>query len=155
MGNHFHVLVKEETEGGIVKFVSKLLTAYSSYFNRKHDRTGALFESEFKASHLDTDEYLKYIFAYIHLNPLKIMDADWRDKPIERQQAERFLRKYRFSSYDDYIGKVRDEAVVLNKELFPEYFTTASNFEEYIYDWINFSHTSLAGTSADFRRIPK
>ncbi len=68
MPNHFHILIREIKEGGTVKFMSKLLTSYSSYFNRKYDRTGTLFEGAFKASHLNRDEYLKYIFSYIHLN---------------------------------------------------------------------------------------
>lgn len=40
------------------------------YFNTKYERTGSLFEGKFKAEHLDSDRYLKYIFAYIHLNPI-------------------------------------------------------------------------------------
>ena len=80
MPNHFHLLIKEITEGGVVKFMSKLLTAYSTYFNKKHERIGALFGSEFKSSHLDSNEYLKYIFSYIHLNPLKTLSVNWRNE---------------------------------------------------------------------------
>ncbi|MEK7194334.1 MAG: transposase [Patescibacteria group bacterium] len=139
MGNHFHLLLKEVTEGGIVKFMSKLLTAYSSYFNKKYQRTGALFESEFKATHASTDEYLKYLFAYIHLNPLKILDPEWRNNKINKNLAKGFLEKYLHSSFGDYIGKERDEGNVLNKAEFPEYFTGVDSFEGYLYDWLNFS----------------
>ncbi len=138
MGNHFHLLLKEVTEGGIVKFMSKLLTAYSSYFNKKYQRTGALFESEFKATHANTDEYLKYLFAYIHLNPLKILDPEWKSKKIDTKSAKNFLEKYLHSSFGDYVGKERDEANILIKSEFPEYFTGVNSFEEYLYDWLNF-----------------
>src|SRR3990167_6058915 len=49
MPNHFHLLVREKTEGGISKFMSKLMTAYSMYFNKKNSRTGRLFQNTFQA----------------------------------------------------------------------------------------------------------
>src|SRR5674476_643636 len=73
MPNHFHLLLREQQENGISLFMKKLLTAYSMYFNKKHNRTGGLFEGPFLARHADTDEYLKYLFSYIHLNPIKII----------------------------------------------------------------------------------
>jgi len=82
MPNHFHILVREKTEGGIVKFMSRVLTSYSSYFNKKYERTGRLFEGTFKAKHVDSDRYLKYLFAYIHLNPIKIIDKEWKKNGI-------------------------------------------------------------------------
>src|SRR3989344_1004827 len=71
MPNHFHILIKEKGESGITKFMQKLSTAYVMYYNLKYKRSGALFEGKFKAEHLGTDRYLKYIFSYIHLNPIK------------------------------------------------------------------------------------
>ena len=55
MPNHFHILIKEVTENGISIFMQKLLTGYSIYFNKKYYRKGILFESKFKAKHLDTN----------------------------------------------------------------------------------------------------
>ncbi|MDO8590057.1 MAG: transposase [bacterium] len=138
MPNHFHLLIKEITEGGIVKFMSKLLTAYSTYFNKKYERTGALFSSEFKSSHLDVDEYLKYIFAYIHLNPLKILNTNWKKENLDIPQAESFLNNYVYSSYLDYLSGNREERVILNTEVFPKYFNTIAEFKIDIRDWINF-----------------
>ncbi len=141
MPNHFHLLVREITEGGTVRFMSKLLTAYSAYFNKKHARTGALFGSEFKAEHLDTDEYLKYIFAYIHLNPLKLVDSEWRIKRIDWKTAKQHLAKYQFSSYTDYTEEViREYSLVLNKKIFPEYFPQVRDFQPYIRDWIELDY---------------
>jgi len=141
MHNHFHILVKETEEGGTVKFMSKLLTAYSSYFNRKYERTGTLFGAKFKSSHLDSDEYLKYMFAYIHLNPLKILDPNWKEKTLDLKTAKNFLDKYFCSSHADYAIGTREESVILNKEVFPEYFKNAKDFESYLYDWLNFEIT--------------
>jgi len=143
MNNHFHILIKEVSDGGVVKFMSKLLTAYSLYFNKKYNRTGSLFSSEFKSSCLDTDEYLKYIFAYIHLNPLKILDPDWREKTIDKKVAKKYLDEYTFSSYPDYIfKKPREESLILGKESFPDYFNKEGAFKKYVFDWLNFDLNS-------------
>ncbi len=64
MPNHFHVLICGKNDGDVSLFMQKLSTAYSMYFNKKYKRTGGLFEGTFKAKHADTDEYLKYLFAY-------------------------------------------------------------------------------------------
>ena len=143
MPNHFHLLVKEITDGGIVKFMSKLLTAYSSYFNKKYERTGALFGSEFRSTHLDTDEYLKYIYSYIHLNPLKLFNNNWKKEKMNISQTESFLNKYRYSSYCDYLSKKnREEYMILNPTVFPEYFNSVGDFKRNIHDWINFTEPS-------------
>ena len=138
MPNHFHILVKEISDGGITKFMSKLLTAYSTYFNKRYSRTGSLFSSEFKARHLNTDEYLKYIFAYIHLNPLKLIEPNWRERKINKRVVNSYLSNYYFSSYLDYINTTREISIILSKEIFPQYFIKKGSFEENINDWINF-----------------
>ena len=79
MPNHFHFLMREKKESGISAFLEKILTAYSKYFNKKYNRTGRLFESNFKAQHANDDNYLKYLFAYIHLNPVKNIEPKLED----------------------------------------------------------------------------
>lgn len=137
MPNHFHVLVKEVSEGGIVKYMSKLLTAYSSYFNKKYERTGALFGSEFKSEHASNDEYLRYLFAYIHLNPVKLADPDWRTRQTDEEIIKSFLKRYQYSSFLDYIDDDREERQILNKQAFPTYFTDSSDFLTQMYDWLS------------------
>jgi REP element-mobilizing transposase RayT len=144
MNNHFHILLKESVEGGITKFMSKLMTAYSMYFNKKYNRTGALFETEFKAKHLDTDEYLKYILSYIHLNPIKLIQSDWKEKGIsDKISAKAFLRDYSFSSYLDFFGVRREEQIILNTKAFPEYFLEYKDFENFIDEWLSFDDETL------------
>lgn len=139
MPNHFHILVREKREGGIVKFMLKLSTAYSMYFNKRNERTGSLFEGKFKARHADTDEYLKYLFAYIHLNPVKMVDPKWKEnKIIDREKALRYLSEYVYSSFLDYQGKVRVEQKILNREVFPEYFASVGDFDAFVVDWLSF-----------------
>jgi putative transposase len=141
MPNHFHLLVREKKEGGISLFAEKLLTAYSMYFNKKSERTGKLFEGRFKATHVDSDRYLKYLFSYIHLNPVKLIDPRWKKDGIQnREEARSYLRGYLYSSYLDYFGEVRDEMVILNRDSFPDYFRSAKEFEEFVDEWLLFKN---------------
>jgi len=139
MPNHFHLLIREKAEGGIAKFMGKLSTGYSMYFNKKNERTGALFEGRFKAKHVDSDEYLKYLFAYIHLNPVKIVDPKWKENGIQdRNAAQEYLKNYKHSSYLDYQGVMRLETKIINREAGPEYFATLKDFDDFVNDWLVF-----------------
>ena len=139
MPNHFHLLLYEKKEGGISAFMQKVLTAYSTYFNKKYERSGSLFEGVFKATHADTDEYLKYLFSYIHLNPVKIIEPKWKENGIaNRRVAKKYLAGYSHSSYHDYMGVEREEGKILNKEAFPQYFVEFKDFSQFIDEWLSF-----------------
>ena len=140
MPNHFHILVTQTEKDGISKFMHKIASGYSHYYNKKYERTGTLFEGKFKSAYIDNDRYLKYLFSYIHLNPVKLIQQDWKGKGIkDKTQAVSFLRDYKYSSFPDYMGVVRKENIILNKKIFPDYFPTISNFLEEIFDWLNFT----------------
>lgn len=91
MNNHFHILVKEKTDNGISTFMHKLATAYTMYFNKINDRKGRLFETNFQVKHIDSDEYLKYVHAYIHLNPIKMIEPTWKEVGIRNKTAAKDL----------------------------------------------------------------
>jgi putative transposase len=140
MPNHFHILITQEVDNGISKFMQKLSTGYVMYYNQKYKRTGGLFEGKFKSQHSDTDKYLKYIFSYIHLNPIKLIDKKWKEEGIKnRTKALEFLQKYRYSSFLDYISDIsRPESVILNIKKFPNYFPTKQIFWKEILGWLDF-----------------
>ena len=139
MPNHFHLLVREIRPNGTSQFMEKILTAYSMYFNKKNKRTGALFEGRFKSSRVETDNYLQYLFAYIHLNPVKLINSKWKEQGIKNMEKTRdFLKHYRYSSYLDFIGENRPEMAILEQshEMFPEYFENFTEFDEFIDAWL-------------------
>ena len=139
MPNHFHILIKEIIEGGISMFMEKLLTGYSSYFNKRNERTGSLFQGPYQAQHANRDEYLKYLFAYIHLNPVKLIEPKWKENGIlNRIKAKAFLDQYQYSSYQDYIQVVRQENAILSVKEFPDYFSKDNEFESFLEDWLMF-----------------
>ncbi len=139
MPNHFHLLLSQPPNGSISKFMQKLSTGYSMYHNTRHGRTGALFEGKFKSEHVDTDRYLKYTFAYIHLNPVKLIDPKWKEEGIrDKTKTIKFLEQYKFSSYQDYLGHNRREARVINLKAFPNYFTSPNLVKKDIFEWLDF-----------------
>ena len=129
MPNHFHILVREKDEKGISRFMQKLMTSYTMYFNKKYDRTGSIFGSSFKARHVTSDNHLKYLFAYIHLNPK------------ERGDITNKLKEYAYSSYADYLGIYRSQATTLNQTVFPDYFMGA--MEQEINEWASWESPQL------------
>ncbi|OGZ08017.1 MAG: hypothetical protein A3C93_00500 [Candidatus Lloydbacteria bacterium RIFCSPHIGHO2_02_FULL_54_17] len=145
MPNHFHILVRELIDGGVSRFMLKLGTAYSMYFNRKYSRKGRLFSGPFQARHVAEDNYLKYLYAYIHLNPVKIVEPKWREKGImRRNDVRKFLAQYDFSSYQDYLGEHRVVSAVLSPSEFPGYFSEKRAFREHISDWLFYDEGAVS-----------
>jgi len=142
MPNHFHLLIRETGDGNISRFMLKLQTGYPMYFNKKYQRAGSLFEGPFRAKHIDNDNYLKYLFAYIHLNPVKMTDPqNWEKKIIpDVEKAKNYLSQYRFSSLAYYLGEKLPENKILNTKSFPDYFSTdTEKFADFIHDWLTYA----------------
>lgn len=139
MPNHFHILATQMEEGSISKYMQKLTTAYSMYYNKKYKRSGTLFEGKFKSQYLGNDRYLKYLFSYIHLNPIKIVQSDWKQVGIyNKNEAIEYLKDYRYSSFNDFIGFSRPENKILDYIYFPDYFPTKNSFVREIFEWLSY-----------------
>ena len=70
MTNHVHLLFKSGGKG-ISTVMRKVLTWYAIYYNRRHKRTGHLFENRYKSILCDENNYLLALIQYIHLNPVR------------------------------------------------------------------------------------
>ena len=126
MPNHFHIVLYEHKEGGISKFMSKLLTAYSMYFNTKYERSGPLFTHPFRSEHIENEPQYMYIFSYVHLNPLSIIDKKWKEDGVKnKRESEKFLENYKFSSYMDFLEGNRLESKIIDFSKIPEYIKDA------------------------------
>ena len=134
MTNHFHLLIRQEVDGRITKFMRKLGVGYSMYFNIKYERSGALFGGLFKSKLIGIDDnYMTHLFGYIHINPLEIAFPDWKEK-INKSSVDmkKFLESYRYSSYLDYLGVDRIEKSILKAENFPNYFQNNKSFKDFV-----------------------
>ena len=100
MTNHVH-LVFESPQANLSRFMQRLQTAYTVYFNRKHGQSGHLFQGRFGSSVVNEDEYILKLSRYVHLNPVFVKAH--RDK-ADRERVQ-VLRDYPWSSYRSYIGK--------------------------------------------------
>jgi REP element-mobilizing transposase RayT len=68
--NHVHLLLRT----GLISvsvLMSRLLTGYAVWFNKKYRRHGQLFQNRYKSILCQEDPYLKELVRYIHLNPLR------------------------------------------------------------------------------------
>lgn len=138
MHNHYHLLLNERVEGGLVKFLRKLNIGYAKYFNERYKRSGTLFQGRTKKLLIDSDAYFLHILNYIHLNPLDTLSEteNWRERSIEKcDVALEHLKNYRWSSYLDYSG-VKNFPSILTKDLFDDVFNGdyARQLDTYIRD---------------------
>ncbi|MBU3964574.1 transposase [Patescibacteria group bacterium] len=137
MDNHFHILVRQLTENGITNYTRKL-GGYAYYFNKKHKRTGSLFEGRFRAKLIQTEVQLRNNFVYIKTNPVEMVEPEWKSwKVVDSKQATDFLEKdYRWSSYWDYLGKNNFSSLV-KKDFFLKLFDGEQNIQKEINSWIS------------------
>jgi REP element-mobilizing transposase RayT len=97
MENHFHLILMTPT-ANLQKFMQRFNTSYTVYFNRRHHRTGHLFQGRYKALLIDRDTYLLELSRYLHLNPVRI--KKYSQLAVEKKR--RVLQEYPWSSYRGY-----------------------------------------------------
>lgn len=137
MPNHFHLFLRQHADGGIVRFMQKLGTGYTMYFNKKYQRVGGLFQGRFKAAHIERESHFLYLPHYIHLNPLDLKTPSWRHRNIENaQKAFEFLESYRWSSFLDHSGK-KNFPSVISTNLFKKFYGTPKEYTKSLRAWLN------------------
>ncbi len=136
MPNHFHLVLQQIADGGVTKFMQKLGTGYTMYYNLKHKRQGVLFQGKFKAVAIETDEYLLHLSRYIHLNPIGLIEANWKQGGIKnRNTAKYFLREYRWSSFLDYMN-VKNYPFLTKRDIIQRYFKNYECYKEYVEEYL-------------------
>lgn len=97
--NHFHILLKtkiEQDENKISQGFSNLFNAYAKAINKAYNKTGSLFQTRFSRNRITSEDYLRSLILYIHLNPKHHgFITDYHDYP--------------HSSYDALISNKRTE----------------------------------------------
>ena len=71
MTNHVHLLATPSEVGGVGRAIQSLGRRYVRYFNTRHGRSGTLWEGRYRASAIDTEQYLLCCYRYIELNPVR------------------------------------------------------------------------------------
>lgn len=112
--NHYHFILTPLVEKGIEKFMHRLGTGYTRYFNEKYKRTGALFSGVFKSCHVNSNEYLLHLSAYVNLNYRLHQFGGETSKSISK------------SSWQEYTGRSKEN--ICNKCIILGQFNTAQEY---------------------------
>lgn len=100
--NHYHFILKQVTNKGIERFLHKLGTSHTKYYNKRNKRSGALFQGVFQSIHINSNEYLLYLSVYVNKNDFihgYENNADWK-----------------YSSLHHYLGK-RKNSLIKGEEI--------------------------------------
>ncbi len=125
MPDHYHLLLKQLRDEGIKLFLSTLQNSLAKYFNKKHDRSGALFQSPFKAKRIINDEILLHVSRYIHLNPVTSYVINYQQLIISP-----------WTSYLHYLGK-RDSDLI-NTDLIINISGSSKRYENFVMNQVDY-----------------
>ena len=116
MGNHIHLLIKEEKEP-LEQIFKRIGGKFVYWYNIKYQRVGHLFQDRFKSEPVEDDAYLFTVIRYIHQNPIKA-------------ELCKNIQDYKFSSYREYTDKnwIVDTDFILDIMPLDEF--AAFNYEE-------------------------
>lgn len=117
--NHFHIVLLQKEENSIQRFMQRLGTGYTNYFNEKYFRSGSLFQGPYKAVHIESNNQLLHMSVYVNLNG-----------EISGVKPGRFL-----SSWDEYIA--HSKSMVCKKDIVLGQFRNPRDYEF-------FAHSSFA-----------
>jgi len=148
MSNHVHLML-ETPAGNLSEFMHRLQTTYSVYFNRRHQRSGHLFQGHFGTRVVRGKTYILRLSRYIHLNPV----ATGAAKKLPLRERIDMLRKYRWSSYRSYIGRSAPLVFVDYAPMLA--MTNAETKAKRPAEYRKFVEAAIAETDRDLERILK
>ncbi|MGD2127593.1 MAG: transposase, partial [Desulfobacteraceae bacterium] len=107
MDNHFH-LVAMTPEANLSAFMQRFNTAYTVYYNFRHQRSGHLYQGRYKAILVEADNHLLELSRYLHLNPVRVRQV----ANLAVKKKRDILRRYRWSSYRGYVHPTARDPLV-------------------------------------------
>jgi putative transposase len=143
MPNHIHLLLRQLQDNGITNFVKKIGSGYPLYFRKKHNQPGKgyFFQGRFASVHIKSDDQLLTVFTYIYANPLSLIESGWKKGKVKNlRRAIEFLENYKWSSYQDYLGK-KNFPSVTDRNFLLETIGGWKKVRETVNDWIKHKKT--------------
>jgi putative transposase len=105
MPNHFHLILKEVSAGGITSFMRKIGTSYTQYFNARHGRAGNLFLKPFRSETVSPEDFERAV-SYVHCSPATLYEPEWKTRAVvDAQFLGQRIAEYPYSSLGAYLGK--------------------------------------------------
>jgi putative transposase len=128
MPNHFHLLLKQTSENGISTLMQLLGNSYTKYINTATHRVGHLFQGQFKATLIDTNDYLLHLSRYIHLNPLHL-----------RLVTQGKLSSYKYSSFTQYTSPRVSSTIVVKPDIILNQFKDKRSYQNFCLDHVSYA----------------
>jgi len=129
MDNHFHLLLREQLEGGISKFMQRISKSMSSHHNLRYKSTGTLFEGPYRARVITSDRHLQYLAVYLNIkNPFERFPGGITAAMLDFDRAYQCAVAYPFSSTADFAGARTSS--ILDHALRRELFVDGAEFKE-------------------------
>ncbi len=107
MDNHFHLLL-ETPLANLSEFMRWFNITYTSHYNRRHKRTGHLYQGRYKSILVEKKSYLHILSRYIHLNPVRTK----QEGKLALSEKKKYLRNYPWSSLLGYIDDTRRNGII-------------------------------------------
>ena len=132
MDNHYHLVLQEIKEGGVAKFMQKLLTGATNRFNIRHKETGRLFQGAYKARRVGSDNYLKYLNVYLHIkNVFELYPGGMKKALREFEDAYQFATRYPYASLGGYVHNESNAREIISSNMLDDEFTDEREFKEF------------------------
>ena len=100
MPNHFHFLL-ETPLANLSEFMRQFNITYTSYYNRKYNRVGHLYQGRYKSILIQKESYLNILSRYIHLSPVRVEKM----QDNSTSEKEKYLRQFKWSSLKGYLNE--------------------------------------------------
>lgn len=121
MPNHIHIIALELKAGGIAQMMKRALGGYAKYFNAKYEASGHLFQGAYNAVHIEDNEQLLYVSAYLHRNARELRGLKGKEE------------WYLWSSFSDFININRWDKLI-KPEIILEQFSKKSDYLKFVYE---------------------
>jgi REP element-mobilizing transposase RayT len=119
MPNHFHFLIRQNTDLPISTIMAKICTSYSMCFNGKYERVGHVFQNQFQAVPVGTNEYLLWLSAYIHANP-------------SVAGLVKNLEDWQWSSYLEYVENKK--GITSGTDIIKDQFIPIEDYKKFVFE---------------------
>jgi REP element-mobilizing transposase RayT len=124
LSDHFHLIIKQHIDGGTSRFMANMQNSYTRYFNAHKNRTGPLFDRQFKALPIDNKDDLLNLSKYLHLKP-------FTEKKVNNLEE---LGQYPWSSLPEYYETKPEVLRFCNRDPVMKHFKDVHRYRHFITD---------------------
>jgi putative transposase len=135
MSNHFHLLLKEITDGGMASFMQGLCGSMSKQYNNKYDEVGSIFQGGYRGKLIDNDDYLRYVLPYIVVkNVFELYPGGLAAAVHSFEKAWQWALAYPYSSLRTHAKG--EKSPILAMDMMRDMFESGVSFKKQAHDML-------------------